>query len=81
MDKKKGILIVLSGPSGTGKGTVAKGMQGKNKNVYFSVSATTRKPRFNEVDGRDYYFMSRDEINDIRKNLNNVMIPEINNHL
>lgn len=65
MNKKKGILIVLSGPSGTGKGTVGKGMRGKNKNVYFSVSATTRKPRNNEVDGKDYYFMSRDEINDI----------------
>lgn len=65
MSPKKGILIVLSGPSGTGKGTVAKGMQRKNKNVYFSISATTRKPRYNEIDGKDYYFMSKDEINDI----------------
>lgn len=65
MSTKKGILIVLSGPSGTGKGTVAKGMQGKNKNVYFSVSATTRKPRKNEIDGKDYYFMSKEEIEKI----------------
>ena len=59
---KKGLLIVISGPSGVGKGTVCKAlfeMQGHD--LVYSVSMTTRKPRVGEVDGKDYYFVSRDE--------------------
>ncbi len=63
MESENGILIVLSGPSGTGKGTVAREIQRKNKNVFFSISATTRKARTGEVHGREYYFMSKEEVN------------------
>lgn len=56
----KGILIVISGPSGAGKGTICKALLEKNQ-YYLSISATTRKPRAGEVDGVNYYFMDRDE--------------------
>ncbi len=68
MENENGILIVLSGPSGTGKGTVAKEIQKKNKNVFFSTSATTRSPRPGEKNGREYFFMTRDEINELIHN-------------
>lgn len=59
---KRGMLIVLSGPSGVGKGTVRKAIfeQGDNDFVY-SVSMTTRQPRDGEVNGEDYYFVTKDE--------------------
>ena len=47
-----GKLIVISGPSGVGKGTVVKAMMAKKDNLFFSVSATTRPPRPGEVDGK-----------------------------
>lgn len=56
----KGLLIVVSGPSGTGKGTILSQVM-KNGNYYYSVSATTRKPREGEVDGVNYSFLTRDE--------------------
>lgn len=56
-DKKKGFLIVVSGFSGAGKGTVVKRMV-QDYGYSLSVSATTRQPREGEVDGRDYYFKS-----------------------
>ena len=66
---EKGLLIILSGPSGVGKGTVRKYIQSKNKvDVHFSVSMTTRAPRPNEVDGVDYFFVSKDEFLDRVKN-------------
>lgn len=58
---KKGILMVVSGPSGAGKGTVVKRFRELVPEIGFSVSATTREPREGEVDGKDYYFVSRDE--------------------
>lgn len=58
---KKGTLLVLSGPSGSGKGTLVKEYMSKNKNVFVSVSATTRAPREGEVHGVNYYFLSEDE--------------------
>lgn len=62
--KSKGLLVVLSGPSGVGKGTVRKTLfetdQEKNQ-FFYSVSATTRQPREGEVDGKDYFFVSREE--------------------
>ncbi|KAA9242627.1 guanylate kinase [Aerococcus tenax] len=62
--KSKGLLVVLSGPSGVGKGTVRKALfetdQEKNQ-FFYSVSATTRQPREGEVDGKDYFFVSREE--------------------
>ena len=57
----RGLLIVVSGASGTGKGTVCKKLLGKLPNVHYSISATTRKPRQGEVDGREYYFISEDD--------------------
>ena len=47
----KGFLLVLSGPSGSGKGTVSKALMERNDDIVFSVSATTRPPRPTEVDG------------------------------
>ncbi len=58
-----GKLVVLSGPGGVGKSTVAKAL--KNSSPFFvSVSATTRAPRFNETDGVDYHFLSNEEFDD-----------------
>jgi guanylate kinase len=57
---QRGKLLVLSGPGGVGKSTVAKLLRQK-KNFWVSVSATTRTARHNEVDGEDYYFYSNDE--------------------
>ncbi|ANK59368.1 guanylate kinase [Loigolactobacillus backii] len=59
----RGMLIVLSGPSGVGKGTVRKAMfrDNKKRDFVYSVSMTTRKPRPGEVDGVDYYFRSEQE--------------------
>ena len=58
---KEGILIIVSAPSGCGKSTVVHALMEKRKDLRFSVSATTRKPREGEVDGVDYFFVSRDE--------------------
>lgn len=57
---KKGKLIVLSGPSGVGKDTVAKHYI-ENKNAMISISATTRQKRANEVDGVNYYFLTKEQ--------------------
>ena len=58
--KQDGIMIVLSSPSGAGKTTLSK-LLSKNKNFFISVSHTTRKPRKNEIDGKDYYFITSDQ--------------------
>lgn len=59
---KKGLLIVISGPSGVGKGTVRKALFNRpGHNLVYSVSMTTRLPRTGEVNGEDYYFVSLDE--------------------
>ena len=57
----KGLLVIVSGFSGAGKGTIVKGLLEKYDNYSVSVSATTRAPRAGEVDGRDYFFISREE--------------------
>lgn len=58
----RGLLVVISGPSGVGKGTVRKALfEMPHHNLTYSVSMTTRKKRPGEVDGVDYYFVSRDE--------------------
>lgn len=62
MEKDRGLLIVLSGPSGVGKGTVRKELfKQPNTNYEYSISITTRKPREGEVDGVDYFFRTREE--------------------
>ena len=59
---KKGILIVVSGFSGSGKGTIMKELLSRYPDTYaLSISATTRSPREGEVDGREYFFVSKDE--------------------
>ncbi len=57
----KGILLVISGPSGVGKGTIIKRLFELDKNLSFSVSVTTRKPRDGEIDGVDYSFLTREQ--------------------
>lgn len=57
----KGKLYVVSGPSGAGKGTICKRVLKSDKNIKFSVSMTTRRPRDGEEDAVDYFFVSRDE--------------------
>ncbi len=60
MNDKKGVLIVFSGPSGVGKDTVLKELVKRNEDMRVSISMTTREPRGKEVDGVDYYFVSRE---------------------
>ncbi|NDC52628.1 MAG: guanylate kinase, partial [Actinobacteria bacterium] len=55
----RGVLLVLSGPGGVGKSTVVSELR-NFENFYFSVSATTRRPRANEIDGVAYHFVSED---------------------
>lgn len=59
--KNQGTLIVFSGPSGVGKGSICRKLKTINPNAMVSVSATTRNPREGEVDGVDYFFLSREE--------------------
>ncbi|MED3647018.1 guanylate kinase [Halalkalibacterium halodurans] len=61
MEKEKGLLIVLSGPAGVGKGTVCSALRKHDTNIQYSVSATTRAPRKGEVDGVNYFFKSREQ--------------------
>ena len=57
--ERKGILIVLSGPSGAGKGTVRSRLFQCDDTITYSISATTRLPREGEVEGVDYYFVTK----------------------
>lgn len=60
-EKRRGLLIVISGPSGVGKGTICDELIKKFQDIVYSVSATTRKPRSGEKQGEDYFFCSQDE--------------------
>ena len=62
---KKGKLVVISGASGVGKGTVLGKMMEKDKSLSFSVSATTRDPRPGEIDGVHYYFITKERFQDM----------------
>ena len=70
--KKKGLLIVISGPSGSGKGTIIKELLKNNKNIWLSISCTSRLPRPKEVNGKDYYFLTKEEFE--KKIENNEML-------
>lgn len=58
---EKGIITILSGFSGAGKGTVVKSLLSRHNNYALSISATTRKPRIGEEDGREYFFKTTEE--------------------
>ncbi len=60
-----GLLLVISGPSATGKGTVCRALLDQNPNIVYSVSATTRLPRDGEVDGVNYYFIDQQRFQQI----------------
>ena len=63
--KEQGVLLVLSGPSGAGKGTICKDLLQRCNILRYSVSATTRKPREGEVDGVNYHFISKEKFQDM----------------
>ena len=69
MKKEKGLLIVLSGPSGVGKGTVRKAVfEDEEVDFVYSISATSRRKRDGEIDGVDYFFKTREEFEEMIKN-------------
>lgn len=65
---KRGILTVVSGFSGAGKGTLMKALMGKYDNYALSISATTRSPRDGEVDGREYFFKTTEDFENMIDN-------------
>lgn len=65
---RKGLLLVVSGPSGAGKGTICKALLNKNDEIKLSVSATTRKPRNGEVHGVNYFFIEKEEFTKMIEN-------------
>jgi len=65
--EKKGMMFVLSSPSGTGKTTLTKKLAENNVNFVISISYTTRKPRPSEINGKDYQFVNREEFEDLLK--------------
>jgi guanylate kinase len=90
---KRGLLIVISGPSAVGKGTVCKEYVQKHTNARISVSSTTRQPREGEVDGINYFFVTKDtfqkgiqnnlylEYAQVHGNYYGTPIEEVNKHL
>ena len=77
--KEDGAMIVLSSPSGAGKTTLTK-LLSKNNDYLISVSHTTRKPRVNEVDAKDYYFVNEDEFKSLIKKDEFLEHAEVFNH-
>lgn len=67
-ENKKGLLIILSGPSGAGKDSVIRKIMEKRKDLKLSISYTTRLPREGEVNGKDYHFVSKNEFMEIVNN-------------
>ena len=57
---RRGLMLVLSSPSGAGKSSIARHLLAEDSNMTLSVSATTRAPRANETDGKDYHFVDQD---------------------
>lgn len=66
MEKHKGKCVIFSAPSGAGKTTIVHGLLGRLDNLAFSISACSRAPRPNEIDGKDYYFLS---VEDFKKRI------------
>ena len=68
MEKKTPKLFVFTGPSGVGKGTLLNEFLKQNPNIKYSISSTTRKPRVGEVDGVNYFFISKEKFEEDIKN-------------
>ena len=68
MMNNQGVLVVVSGFSGAGKGTLMKALLTKYDNYALSISATTRNPREGEEDGREYFFKTREEFEQMIEN-------------
>ena len=82
MDFSKGLVIVLSGFSGAGKGTIMKHLLKLHKDEYnLSISATSREKRTGEKEGRDYFFKTREEFEEMIKNNELLEYTEFNGHL
>ena len=64
---RTGMMIIVSSPSGVGKTTLVKLLAERNKNFKISISNTTRIPRNNEIEGKDYYFINKEKFNDLIK--------------
>ncbi len=65
---RKGLLIVIAGPSGVGKGTVCSEILNERDDITLSVSATTRDPREGEIDGVNYHFVTMNEFDEMIEN-------------
>ena len=65
---KRGLLIVMSGPSGVGKGTIRQFLNDEALNLAYSVSMTTRSPRAGEIEGKDYFFVTKERFLEAVKN-------------
>jgi guanylate kinase len=63
--KRRGLMLVLSSPSGAGKSTISRALLENNSDLALSVSATTRSPRPGEEDGKDYFFVNQDRFDDM----------------
>ena len=64
---QRGILFVLSGPSGVGKGTVLEGLMDDYNDINYSISVTTRTPREGEINGDDYFFVSKEKFDEMKE--------------
>ena len=80
VEKKNGMMFILSSPSGVGKTTLTKKIAKDNTNFKISISHTTRKARPNEVDGKDYYFVDDNEFNTLIRNNSFFEHAKIFNH-
>ena len=79
--RKNGVLFVFSSPSGVGKTTLTKKLAKNNTNFTISISHTTRKPRSNEINGKDYHFVNNEEFDSLIKGNNFIEYAKIfNNH-
>ena len=77
--KEDGIIIILSSPSGAGKTTLSK-LLSKNKKFNISISYTTRKPRDNEINGKDYHFIKKENFKNLIKNNELLEHAKVFNH-
>jgi len=77
---KDGIMVILSSPSGAGKTTLVK-LLAENKNFHISISHTTRKPRSNEIQDHDYYFVNHKKFEGLIKNEEFLEYAKVFNHL